>query len=345
MTVWTHRRRELLAMPAKLLAARTRRRVALRRVRASGRAPPRLPRVQHKTPAHHPLFSHLLGEIGIIVKFVVLEARRFTVPLQLDEFKMRQRELWDAGDYSTLSDHIADVGELVAARAGIEKEMSVLDVASGTGNAARPAARAGAQVTALDLVPKLLEQGREKAEAEGLEIEWVEGDAEELPFEDGTFDRILSTFGHMFAPRHQRVAAEMTRVCRSGGAIVTASWTPEGVFGPISAAAAQYMPPPPDYASPPVLWGSEEYVREMFRGVATDIEFERHVNRIEWESLEGFADYFMDRFPMMVAAKGMLGERFAELRERVVEIWQEANEADDGSLRLPQEYLLSIVRL
>lgn len=265
--------------------------------------------------------------------------------VQLDEFKTRVRATWDAGDYASLSERIADVGELVAARAGIEPGMSVLDVACGTGNAALPAARAGGRVTGLDLVPKLLEHGRAAAEKEDLEAEWVEGDAEELPFEDTSFDRVLSTFGHMFAPRHRRVADEMIRVCRKGGAIVTATWTAEGVFGAISAASAPYMPPPPDFASPPVLWGSEDYVREMFGSVATGFEFERQINWIEDDSVESFADLFMERFPPMVTARQMLGERFEELRERIVEIWRDANEADDGSLRLPQEYLLSIVRL
>ena len=264
--------------------------------------------------------------------------------VQLDEFKTQQRATWDAGDYATLSERIADVGELVAARAGIERGMGVLDVACGTGNAAVPAARAGGRVTGIDLVPKLLEQGRTKAQAEDLEIEWVEGDAEELPFEDGSFDRVLSTFGHMFAPRHQRVADEMIRVCQRGGAIVTATWTAEGVFGAISAASAPFMPPPPEYASPPVLWGSEEYIRQMFGSAATGFELERHVNWIEDDSVESFADLFMSRFPPLVTAQAMLGERFSELRARIVEIWREANVADDGSFRLPQEYLLSIVR-
>ena len=264
---------------------------------------------------------------------------------QPDEFKVRQRAVWDAGDYATLSEHIADVGELVVARAGIEQGMSVLDVACGTGNAAIPAARAGARVTALDLVPKLLQQGRAKAEGAGLEIEWIEGDAEQLPFEEGSFDRVLSTFGHMFAPRHRRVADELARVSRKGGAIVTATWTPEGVVGAVMAASASYLPPPPDYASPPTLWGNEDHVRELFGEVATGFEFERHVNWIEWDSIEGWADVFMDRFGPMVTARAMLGERFGELRERIVGIWEEANEADDGSLRLPQEYLVSIIRL
>src|SRR5918996_3614865 len=151
--------------------------------------------------------------------------------VQLEEFKDRQRAIWDAGDYATVSVHVEDVGERLVERAGVEPGMSVLDVACGTGNAAIPAARAGARVTGLDLVPKLLEQGRAKAEATGVEIDWVEGDAEQLPFEAGSFDRVLSTFGHMFAPRHQQVADEMVRVGRKGGAIATCTWTPDGVAG------------------------------------------------------------------------------------------------------------------
>jgi SAM-dependent methyltransferase len=246
----------------------------------------------------------------------------------LDEFKTRQRAVWSAGEYSDLSPYIREVGELVVARAAVAPGMTVLDVACGTGNAARPAARAGARVTGLDLTPK-----------------WREGDAEALPFDDGQFDRVFSTFGHMFAPRHQQTAREMARVCRRGGLIATATWTPEGTVGDVFRTSASYMPPPPEYASPPILWGREDHVRELFAGVATAFEFERHVNWIEWESLDGFADFFMDRFGPMVTARAMLGERFAEMRAKVVDIWRGANAATDGRLRLPQEYLLSVVRL
>ena len=265
--------------------------------------------------------------------------------LQLDEFKSRQRSIWDSGNYQELSHYIREVGELVVERAGVMAGMRVLDVACGTGNAARPAARAGAQVTGLDLTPKLLEAGRQKALAEGLSIEWREGDAENLPFEDEQFDRVLSTFGHMFAPRHQRTADEMARVCRNGGTIVTATWTPEGSVGDVFRIAGSFMPPPPDYASPPIFWGGEDYVRERFAAHATGFQFERHVNWIEWDSLESFSDFFMARFGPMVTAKAMLGPRFAELREQVVEVWRRVNGATDGRLRLPQEYLISIVRL
>jgi SAM-dependent methyltransferase len=266
------------------------------------------------------------------------------MPLDLDEFKTRQRAVWSAGEYDALSPYIAEVGELVVNRAGVEPGMSVLDVACGTGNAARPAARAGARVVGLDLVPRLMEVGQERARQEGLTIDWREGDAENLPFVSGQFDRVLSTFGHMFAPRHERTAEEMARVCFRGGAIVTATWTPEGIAGALFKTTAGYLPPPPDYASPPILWGSENHVRELF-GVASEFAFERHVNWIEWESLDSWADFFMSRFGPMVTARAMLGDRFAELRERVMDIWRDANEARDGTLRIPQEYLVSVIRL
>jgi SAM-dependent methyltransferase len=262
----------------------------------------------------------------------------------MEEFKERQRAMWAAGDYATLSEHVRDIGERVVGRAGVESGMTVLDVACGAGNAALPAARAGAQVTGLDLVPELLEAGRKKAEAEGVQIDWVEGDAEDLPFADDTFDRVFSTIGHMFAPRHKRTADEMARVCREGGVIAICCWTPEGSVGDVLRAVGSYMPPPPDFASPPILWGTEDHVREMF-DAATGFEFERHVASIEFDSIDGFADFFMDRFGPLVTARQMLGDRFAALRAEIVAIWARWNESDDGRLVLPQEYLLSVIRL
>jgi ubiquinone/menaquinone biosynthesis C-methylase UbiE len=263
----------------------------------------------------------------------------------MEEFKQIQRATWEAGDYATLSPFVAEMGELVVARAGVEPGMRVLDVACGTGNAALPAAQAGGRATGLDLVPKLLEAGAEEANQAGVDIEWVEGDAEDLPFEDGSFDRVFSTIGHMFAPRHRQVADEMRRVCREGGALAFTAWTPEGTVGQIFAASAAYMPPPPDFASPPILWGTEDYVREVFADAATGFEFEQHSLTVEWESVDGFAQFFMQNFGPMVMAQQRLGERFRELRGKIVAIWEQRNEAQDGTLRLPQEYLLSVVRL
>jgi SAM-dependent methyltransferase len=263
--------------------------------------------------------------------------------VQLDEFTALQRAVWDMGDYTVFADQISDVGELVAARADIAPGASVLDVACGTGNAAIPAARAGGRVTGLDLSPHLLEQAREGAAAAGAEIETVEGDAERLPFDDGSFDRVVSTFGHMFAPRHQPVADEMARVCASRGMIVTATWTPDSVGTAVQRAAMSFVPPPPDFAQPPPLWGTEDHVREMF-GSAEDFRFERHTTWLEADSLDDYADAFLTRFPPMVALAAALGDRFPEVREAVTGIWRDANQAEGGAMRVPQEYLLSIIR-
>lgn len=263
----------------------------------------------------------------------------------IEEFRQRARATWEAGDYAALARYIEDVGARVVAAVAVKPGTAALDVACGTGNAAIPAALCGARVTGLDLVPKLLETGRKKAAEADVEIEWVEGDAEELPFDDDSFDYVFSTFGHMFAPRHRRVADEMARVCRSGGTIGICCWTPEGTVGEVFRAGGRFMPPPPDFASPPVLWGTRDHVRDMFAAVATDFAFEEHSATVEWESIDGFADYFMTNFPVMVTAERMLGDRFEDLRRTTVEIWNDANQATDGTLRLPQEYLQSLIRL
>ena len=143
--------------------------------------------------------------------------------------------------------------------------MRVLDVAAGTGNASIPAAQAGAEVTASDLTPELLEAGRRRAEAAGVELEWVEADAENLPFEDESFDVVMSSIGAMFAPHHQEVADELVRVCRPGGTIGLLSWTPEGMIGALFRTMGPFAPPPPPGAQPPPLWGSEEHLRGAVR--------------------------------------------------------------------------------
>jgi SAM-dependent methyltransferase len=262
----------------------------------------------------------------------------------MEEFKQMQRGMWEAGDYVTLSDYVEDIGERLVERVGIEPEMQVLDVACGTGSTAIPAAKAGAAATGLDLAPKLLEGGRRKAAALGVEVEWVEGDAEDLPFEDDRFDRVLSTIGHMFAPRHRKTADEMTRVCRQDGVIGFCNWTPEGTVGDVFKVTGSHMPAPPDFAEPPILWGTEDHVREMFP-TAEAFEFERHENRVEWESAAGFLDFFAERFGPLVTAKQMLGDEFEQLRGEILEIFEARNVAEDGGFVLPQEYLLAIVRL
>ena len=260
-----------------------------------------------------------------------------------EEFIQRQRATWDAGDFPEIAKHISDVGEKVVAAAGVETGATALDVACGTGNAALPAARAGASVTGLDLVPKLLEAGRARAAEASVEIEWVEGNAEQLPFADDSFDRVFSTFGHMFAPRHRLVADEMARVIGPGGVIATATWLPDGNVGKFFGTVGKYMPPPPDFAEPPLLWGSEDHVREMFPA-ATGYEFEREVTTVEWESVPSWFEYFSANFGPLVMARQALGERFEELERDLLALMEQNNAATDGTLRLPQQYLLSVIR-
>src|SRR3954468_2892349 len=197
---------------------------------------------------------------------------------------MEPKTMWDAGNFAAVAEKILESGELVVERAGVEPGMDVLDVACGTGNATLPAARAGARVTGLDFAPALLEIARERAADAMVEIGFVEGDAQELPFEDASFDRVISTFGHMFAPDHERTASEMKRVLRPGGAIAVACWAPDGSIGRMFRTISELVPPPPG-AQPAALWGTEDHVRELWG----DAEFERR--EIVWtdESPESFA--------------------------------------------------------
>jgi ubiquinone/menaquinone biosynthesis C-methylase UbiE len=256
----------------------------------------------------------------------------------VDEVKESQRAMWGLGDYPAVADKIGDVGELVVERAGIEPGMDVLDVACGSGNATIPAARTGARVTGLDLSPVLLTIAREREAAAGVEVEWVEGDAEELPFADGSFDRVISTFGHMFTPDHRRVAEETRRVCRSGGAIAICCWTPEGAIGRMFRMMAELVAPPPG-AAPPLLWGTEQHVGELLG----EAEFERH--EVEWrdESVSNYADFMLSSFGPLISAGAALGERADDLRQGYARFLEQENLETDGRLRFRGEYLLAVV--
>ena len=187
-----------------------------------------------------------------------------SVQIADSELKARHRAMWGSGNYPFMVDtFLLPVGERLAEACGLGPGVRVLDVAAGTGNASLPAARRGAEVTASDLTPALLEAGREIAEAEGLELEWVEADAENLPFEDESFDVVMSAIGVMFAPHHQAAADELVRVCRVGGKVAVLSWTPDGMLGALFATMKPFAPAPPPGVQPPPLWGGEDYLKSL----------------------------------------------------------------------------------
>jgi ubiquinone/menaquinone biosynthesis C-methylase UbiE len=248
--------------------------------------------------------------------------------------------MWGSGNYAAVADKISAVGEHVIEAVELESGMELLDVACGTGNATIPAARAGARVTGLDFAPALLAIARERAADAMVEIDWVEGDAQEMPFGDASFDRVISTFGHMFAPDHARTAAEMRRVCRPDGAIGICSWTPDGAIGRMFQMVTRLVPPPP-HGMPPNLWGTEEHVREL---LGQNAEFERR--EVEWRdpSVESYADFMLESFGPLLNAQEVLGERAAELRAAYISYLAGENLENDGTLRFRGEYLRAVLR-
>ena len=192
------------------------------------------------------------------------------------QLKAKHRALWASGDYPAVAEElIPDLGSTLVDACGVRAGQRVLDVAAGSGNAAVPAAATGAEVVASDLTPELLDAGRRIAAERGVELTWTEGDAEALPFADGTFDVVLSCVGAMFAPHHGATADELVRVARPGGTIGMVNWTPEGFVGNLFTTVGPYTPPPPPGATPPPRWGDEQHVRDLFGDRVTDLRMRR----------------------------------------------------------------------
>jgi len=266
--------------------------------------------------------------------------------IEVEDLKRVHRATWAAGDYAAVAETITDaVAPRLLERVGIEPGHDVLDVATGTGNAAVRAAAAGARVTALDLTPELFETARRRARGLGVDVDWVAGDAEELPFEDGCFDRVLSVFGVQFAPRHDVAARELVRVCKPGGVIGLANWTPEGAIGELFRIMGRYLPPLPLYASPPPLWGSEVYVRELFYATDVRLQVHRRTTPLRFDSAEHFTTFMETSYgPTLKARERLTAEaRWDECRQEIVELMERRNEAPDGLL-VPAEYLVVVAR-
>ena len=262
------------------------------------------------------------------------------------ELKARHRAMWASGDYASMVETwLLPLGPRLVEACDIAPGMRVLDVAAGTGNAAIPAAQRGARVTASDLTPELLEAGRHRAQAEGLELEWVEADAERLPFDDASFDVVMSSIGAMFAPHHQDVADELVRVCRPAGTIGLLSWTPEGMIGALFRLMGPFASPPPPGAQPPPLWGSEEHVRELFGDRVEFRTLERDVLEITaFERPHDYGEHFKARYGPTIAARANASRsgREAEFDEALDRFSDEWNRGTADQARFEKEYLLAV---
>jgi SAM-dependent methyltransferase len=262
------------------------------------------------------------------------------------ELKARHRAMWASGDYpSMVETFLLPLGPTLVEVCGITSGMRVLDVAAGTGNASIPAAKAGAQVTASDLTPELFDAGRHRAEREGVELEWVQADAEHLPFEDESFDAVISSIGAMFAPHHQQVADELVRVCRPGGTIGMLNWTPEGMIGSLFRTMGPFAPTPPPGAQSPPLWGSEDHMRELFGDRVTWRTLERDDLEITaFEHPRDYGEHFKARYGPTIAARANASSigREAEFDDALDSFCDEWNRGTAEQARFEKEYLLAV---
>jgi ubiquinone/menaquinone biosynthesis C-methylase UbiE len=293
-----------------------------------------------------------------------------TEPTALEELKAKQQQIWGSGDYGRVAwitvpiahelveavdlrpgSRVLDVATgtghvaLQAARTfcdvtGIDYVPALIDVAAGTGNASIPAAQRGARVIASDLTPELLDAGRTRAEAQGLELEWIAADAEHLPFDDGMFDVVLSAIGVMFSADQHRAAGELVRVCRPGGRIGVASWTPAGFVGAMLKTVGKHVPPPPA-AQPPSRWGTEETVAQLLGDQVQDVASVTASVTARFASAEAFADFFLTHYGPTYAAASRLDEAGrTAFRTDLVQLAHEANRAADGTFVSDWDYLV-----
>jgi 2-polyprenyl-6-hydroxyphenyl methylase/3-demethylubiquinone-9 3-methyltransferase len=264
----------------------------------------------------------------------------------VDALKAQHRATWADGDYPAVAEHIAEALPQAALAQIDVAGAHLLDVATGSGNLALEAARAGATVTGVDLVPELIEAARRRATSAGVDIEWLVGDAEALPLPDDAFDATTSIVGVQFAPRSRVVADELIRVTRPGGTIVLVNWTPGGLIGQLFKTMSRHMPPPPDWVTPPPVWGSDDHLRELFSR-AGEVTLTYGFNPFVFPSIDEYMRFFeVNHGPSKRAREKLEAEgRYAALEADLRELYTRLNQADDGTLHIDAEFVVCTVRL
>jgi SAM-dependent methyltransferase len=263
-----------------------------------------------------------------------------------EDFRRRTRATWASGDWDSCARLIEPVGAVVLDRIDVRPGLDLVDVGTGTGgNVAIPAARRGANVVGLDIAPELFEHARRRAAEAGVDIEWVEGDAQDMPFADESFDRVISTFGAMFAPDHERAAAELVRVCRPGGRVAMTTWVNDGYAAGLFKLNGTFLRPPPAGVQPPPLWGVKDHVEEVFAAAGVTPDIARETFDVEFASEEAAVVEYTTTFGPFVTARTILEPqgRWPEFIQALTDLVRRFNVATDGTVRIPAEYFLITV--
>jgi SAM-dependent methyltransferase len=265
------------------------------------------------------------------------------------EASQRARKFWSGGDWPDAARSIQGIADELVADAEIAEGMRLVDIGCGSGNVSIPAAKAGAKVTGLDVTPELFDAGRQRASDAGVEVEWVEGSASELPFEDASFDRALSVFGAMFAPDQKATAKEFVRVLRPGGLAINCGWILGGAVGGMFQILAGHMPPPPEGVPSPMLWGDEDHIRGLFEGTGADVQFEKRnsgaeQSEIDFSSGEDWLEFIEQVLPPVVNAKNTLEPegKWDACREELLAMYKQWDTPEGWRPEAP--YLRTIIR-
>jgi ubiquinone/menaquinone biosynthesis C-methylase UbiE len=264
-----------------------------------------------------------------------------------ESLRRQARATWSAGDWDSFAGLIGPVGDVVIDRVGIAPGLRLLDVGTGNGgNLAIPAAQLGAEVVGLDITPELLEHAARRADAAGVDIEWVEGDAQELSFEDASFDRVTSTFGAMFAADHQRTAGELVRVCRPGGRVAMTTWVNDGFVGELFTLTASFLPPPPPGVQPPPLWGVQTHINDVFRAVGAEPTIEHESVEFNFDSVDDAVQQYATNFGPFVIARVVLEPqgRWEQFISAFQDLVSRFNSATDGTARIRSDYFVILVQ-